>query len=359
MKAKRLNNRSAAEKKRLLYRGILYLCGTVAIITLGYFIAERIYTGKQSTQNEQDVQDERLADTAAITYEEQDYLPKTGLTTILLMGIDRDLDDNEKMISARNGGQADFLALMIIDSNNDTITRLQIDRDTMAEVTVLGILGNTVGTKSMQICLAHGFGDGREQSCQLTVEAVERLLYDIQIDAYLAVNLQGIGAINDALSGVCVPIEDDFSAYDETMVSGTVMRLTAQQAEYFVRKRIDIGEGTNESRMRRQSVYIVNAIKQASQLMEDDIDYADVLFDAAEPYMTTDMSRGRIINLMNSAKDYKVNTEPLTIPGEYGKGEDSFVEFHADEDALHQLVLDTFYETAHSTTSHDSVTIGD
>ena len=42
------------------------------------------------------------------------------------------------------GGQADFQRLIVIDSKDKTVRQLQIDRDTMAEVTVLGMLGNPV-----------------------------------------------------------------------------------------------------------------------------------------------------------------------------------------------------------------------
>lgn len=76
--------------------------------------------------------------------------------------------------------------LIVIDSKNKTVRQLKIDRDTMAEVTVLGMLGNPVGTTKMQISLAHGFGDGREESCGYARDAVSRLLQGECIDFYRA-----------------------------------------------------------------------------------------------------------------------------------------------------------------------------
>ena len=76
--------------------------------------------------------------------------------------------------------------LIVIDSKNKTVRQLKIDRDTMAEVTVLGMLGNPVGTTKMQISLAHGFGDGREESCGYARDAVSRLLQGESIDFYRA-----------------------------------------------------------------------------------------------------------------------------------------------------------------------------
>ena len=71
--------------------------------------------------------------------------------------------------------------LLVIDANEKTITSIQIDRDTMAEITILGVLGNEVGTRKAQICLSHGFGDGKDQSCKLTQDAVSKLLLGAEI----------------------------------------------------------------------------------------------------------------------------------------------------------------------------------
>ena len=65
------------------------------------------------------------------------YRRRTDLTTILVMGIDH-----------AHPIQADF-QLIVIDSKDKTVRQLKIDRDTMAEVTVLGMLGNPVGTTQM------------------------------------------------------------------------------------------------------------------------------------------------------------------------------------------------------------------
>jgi len=335
------------EQRSLLKRAAIYLGGLVLIIVLAFVITNRFYSETQNTQIEQTIQQHNSLGTTLVKYNGQEYYPKTGLTTVLFMGIDRTFDENEEITSARNGGQADFLALFILDADNNTIKRLQIDRDTMTKITVLGVFGNKTGSKTLQICLSHGYGDGQEQSCELTVEAVKQLLFGIQINEYIAVDLDGIGAINDVLGGVSVPIENDFSFYDVTMVPGTVMKLTAQQAEYYVRKRANIGEETNESRMLRQSIYIKNGANQARALMQADKNYADSFFNAIEPYITTSMNKGRMINLINSIIDYNYDFDPLIIQGEYTSGVDNFVEFYAEEDALYQLVLSTFYEIKH------------
>ena len=91
----------------------------------------------------------------------------------------------------------------------------------MTECTVLGYLGSPIGTKEMQISLAHGFGDGKEESCEYAREAVEGLLLGESIDFYVAMNMDGISELNDLAGGVTVTLEDDFSSIDPAMAKGT------------------------------------------------------------------------------------------------------------------------------------------
>lgn len=82
---------------------------------------------------------------------------------------------------------------------------------------------------TQQICLGYAFGDGRQTSCEVTVEAVENLLGGQAIDQYLAMGLDGISTLNDLAGGVTVTLEDDFSAIDPAMTKGTTSRCRASR----------------------------------------------------------------------------------------------------------------------------------
>ena len=69
------------------------------------------------------------------------YQYRRGLTTILLMGIDTRLGYDDERVGYHNGGQSDFLLLLVLDKENKTITPIHINRDVMTEITVLGVLG--------------------------------------------------------------------------------------------------------------------------------------------------------------------------------------------------------------------------
>lgn len=236
-----LQNRYRRDPRRtilLIIVGVLVL--SVAVYAL--YMGGRKLEEAQYEEPRGDLS-ERLVTGPTIEYQGKTYAYKSNLLTVLFMGIDReDAPNIEVAAGANNGGQADFLTLAVINGANKTVTRLPIDRDTITEVTTLGILGNVSGTRLGQISLSHGFGDGREQSSQLTVEAVERLLHGIDVNFYVAMGMDSIAALNDAVGGVTVPIEDDFSAVDPSMQLGASLRLVGDQAEYYVRRRMDVGD---------------------------------------------------------------------------------------------------------------------
>ena len=270
------------------------------------------------------------------------YRQRKNLITILFMGIDQE-SDRIRTVGFRNGGQADFLRLVVIDPSEKAISQMQIDRDTMTPITILGVLGNHSGMRTLQISLSHGFGDGKEQSCELTAEAVSNLLFNVPINYYVAMNLDGISELNDALGGITVTLEDDFSALDPAMTQGTTIKLMGEQAEYFVRSRMSVGTGTNEARMARQQQYISQMMDLLHKRILASSEFVGELFDTLSPYLVTNLSRAQMMNEAWMSRNYKRN--PLAIPeGVHQVGSEGFMEFHVDEDSLEQIVLELFYK---------------
>ncbi len=269
------------------------------------------------------------------------YRPRTNLTAILFMGIDQ--DSTEEQSGYRSGGQADFLRLVVIDHSEKTVSQLAIDRDTMTPITILGVLGNRSGVRTLQISLSHGFGDGKEQSCELTVEAVTNLLFGSEINSYVALNLDGIPVLNDSVGGVTVTLEDDFSALDPAMTPGTTLTLKGKQAEYFVRSRRTMEVGTNSARMARQQAYLTQLMELLNENIKDSVDFVGGLYDDLSSYLVTNLGRSKLISEAWSARNYTRNPL-LEISGEHRVGSDGFMEFHADETSLAEAVLQLFYQ---------------
>ena len=256
------------------------------------------------------------------------------------MGVDHDTQDSYEY---RKAGQADFLRLVVLDDADKTVQQLQIDRDTMTPVTVLGLLGDRYEPVTQQICLGYAFGDGRQTSCEVTVEAAGNLLGGQTIDQYLAMGLDGISTLNDLAGGVTVTLEDDFSAIDPAMTKGATLTLQGEQAETYVRSRRSVGVGTNEARMARQESYIRQLSVQLDEKLQKDQNFAVDAYDALQPYLTTSMAKGQLVNEAWAAKDY-TRLDTIKPDGTYQVGEDGFMEFYPDADALQQAVLQLFYE---------------
>lgn len=345
-----------ADRKTIL-RILLIALALLAILTTGYFwIGPMLYKSNQADEPRGDLGD-RYAEAPAVEFKGAFYRPYKSLTSILVIGVDEYSTATGAGIPYRNNVQADYLLLLVINDDTETVTQIQIDRDTMAKIAILSALGNEAGTRITQICLSHGIGDGKEQSCLLTQKAVSWLLLGIDIDYYISMQMDGISALNDALGGVTVTLADDFTSLDPIMANGTTITLHGIQAEYYVRSRMNIGIGTNEARMIRQQVFMNELSQLISQRIQDDdsADFIGDLLDSLDPYLLTDMKRAQIIKEVWKAKDY-VRSDIIHPAGDYVLGEDGFTEFHADETALEDLVIETFYYPVESTQTSKIVT---
>lgn len=267
---------------------------------------------------------------------------RRDLTNILLMGVDW-TDVGEPRTSIQPGGQSDFLLLVTLDRENETISTLQIDRDSMTPVRVYGPFGDYAGEQTMQICLSHAYGDTDAENCENTVWAVSQMLGGIPIEAYASLDIKSIEILNEALGGVTVTLEDDFSALDPSMTPGTTLTLRGKQAEYFVRTRMGIGAGTNESRMKRQREFMQAAGEVLIQKMSEDLDYLDFLFDQLSGHLITNADQGWLIDKAYESWEYE-RLDSKNIPGSHRVGDDGFMEFWIEERALNGILTSMFFE---------------
>ena len=271
------------------------------------------------------------------------YRLNRRLTTILLMGIDKTSGSGEANALYRSGGQADFLALLVIDDSVKRISMIQINRDTMVQLDVLNVLGEVSGKRTGQICLSYALGPGGEKSCEMTADAVSRLLNNTPVNYYVAMSMDGIASLNDALGGVTVTLEDDFSAFDPAMTAGTTLTLQGAQAEYYVRGRYGVGDQSNISRLARQRTYMNAALDTLKARLAENTDFLKVLNAQLEPYLTVSLSRGALYNMGEKASRYAFS--PIyELSGEALTGESGFMEFYVHEESLRRLLADVLYE---------------
>jgi len=278
-----------------------------------------------------------------VTVNGKQYREKPAITTLLIAGTDQagnpEAGGSQRF---RHGSPADFLMLIAIDHTGKKIHQLQIDRDTMADVVVLGVFGNEVGTRKMQICLSHYYGDTLEANAKYTLRAVQTLLDGLEIDGYYMVDYGAVPVLNDALGGVPVKIEFDMTSVNPEWTVGKTVTLHGKEAEEFVRARMTVGSGTNEERMVRQAEFMRSAVKQMNKKISADLGFGEAFLKSLESLATTNMTTKRLTEELSQAYNYEV----LSIDhpaGEYGIGEDGYVEFHMEDGAATKWVLEHLY----------------
>ena len=85
------------------------------------------------------------------------------------------------------------------------------------------------------------------------------------------------------------------------------------------------------------------AREPGDEKLQKDQNFAVDAYDALQPYLTTSMAKGQLVNEAWAAKDY-TRLDTIKPDGTYQVGEDGFMEFYPDADALQQAVLQLFYE---------------
>ena len=268
-----------------------------------------------------------------LRYQGKTYAYKEDVMTFLCMGIDKS-GETKASADLHRGGQADALFLAVMDPGEKKISVIGVNRDTMAELFVYDEEGNYLGREIGQIALQHAYGDGMEESCERTVEAVSNLFYGIPIHGYFAMNMDVIIPLNEAVGGVDVVIGEG----DEKV------HLEGQEAYSFVRNRDMYAPHSAEQRLERQKQYLEAFALRAKKAVAQDLTLPAKLYGEILPYMVTDISASEAVYLATQAVSYTFGQEDLySLQGEIRMGE-QFEEFYPDETALYELILQVFYE---------------
>lgn len=268
-----------------------------------------------------------------LRYQGKTYAYKEDVMTFLCMGIDKS-GEAKASEDLHRGGQADALFLAVMDPGEKKISVIGVNRDTMAELFVYDEEGNYLGREIGQIALQHAYGDGMEESCERTVEAVSNLFYGIPIHGYFAMNMDVIIPLNEAVGGVDVVIGEG----DEKV------HLEGQEAYSFVRNRDMYAPHSAEQRLERQKQYLEAFALQAKKAVAQDLTLPAKLYAEILPYMVTDISASEAVYLATQAVSYTFGQDDLySLQGEIRMGE-QFEEFYPDETALYELILQVFYE---------------
>lgn len=278
----------------------------------------------------------------SLTYYNGAWYARKELETVLVMGVDKYADDAAAEDGYTNQEQADFLLLLVLDRNAGVCTALPLNRDTMTEITALGLAGERTGTFTGQLALAHTYGSGGLDSARNEGRAVSALLYGTEIDHVMAFTTDAVPVLTDAVGGVPVLVEDDFSAMTDQLPMGQEVTLRGELALTFVRGRGSMGgEKTNLNRMARQNAYLQGLYRRLQDTAQDEGFLTQLLLELS-PYLDTDCTAAQLNDLYQTVVQDRLAV--LDAPAGEAVVGDEFMEFHVDEDALQQTVIELFYE---------------
>lgn len=279
-----------------------------------------------------------------VTYDGKTYRRNSSIKAILCIGVDRS-GSMEEATTTGFGGQADGVFLIAQDTARNTLEILMIPRDTMTDITFTDLSGNVLGKDVQHLTLAYAYGDGREKSCEFMTEAVSELLGGLAIDHYLAMDVDAISILNDAVGGVIVTVPTDgMEKVDPAFVKGSQITLIGKQAEKFVRYRDITRNHSALYRMDQQKEYMMSFFETLQKASRSNSQIVSELFGDIQEYMVTDMKKDEYlkigVDVLNSGGIRSENVQIL--PGQ-GVATAKYDEFYPDQDELKGIILDLFY----------------
>ena len=188
-------------KRHLPKRPLIYVGGLLLTLFLLMFSGIRILETVFLVPEEQEAPPPSLT----LTRDGVEYFPRQDITTVLVLGIDRE-GPVEDSGSYQNPGAADLAMVLVFDQVERTCSVLQLNRDTMLSMPVLGLEGREAGTAFGQLALSYTYGSGLTDSCENAVNTITDFLYGIHIDYYVAMHMDAIPIFNDAVGGVTVDV---------------------------------------------------------------------------------------------------------------------------------------------------------
>ncbi|MBU9713500.1 LCP family protein [Bacillus tamaricis] len=230
---------------------------------------------------------------------------ETDPLSFLLLGIDA-------QDSAR--GRSDTIIVLTMDPNDGSMKMVSIPRDTYTE-----IVGR--GTQD-KINHAYAFGGP-----DMTVASVENFL-QIPIDYYIALNMEGFKGIVDAIGGVTLDNDMDFTQSGFHFEEGEIS-LDGEAALAFSRMRYEDPRG-DHGRNDRQRQIVQAIIQEGAQL--ENITKAFTLIDVLGDNVRTNLSFDEMIDFQANYRNAQSNSETITFEGSGGMDGGIWYYYVSDEE---------------------------
>lgn len=340
---RRHSRKRARRRRRLKVAGVVLLVMAVVAGGVALLVRHLVTEGERSLREASQPEEIQTADEAetedegvTVEYQGTTYRYNENVVSIVVMGYDR----REDVSVTGEAGQADAIMVVTLDTQTGEMRVIGIPRDTMVDVDE-NVGDAFVGQEKMQIALAFSYGDGYETSAENVVRAVSRVLYGMPMNYYVALSMDGIGALNDAVGGITLT---SLATIPNTpIVEGQEITLFGTNAVRYVQYR-DISQlDSSLQRQARQSQYLKAFFSQAISSAAGNPSVLVSLYRTALDYATTNLGVDEFsylatVLLQNGMSQLDVTT----LQGEAVKGA-QYVEYNLDQESVYQTVLDVYY----------------
>ncbi|NRG32942.1 LytR family transcriptional regulator [Niallia circulans] len=208
--------------------------------------------------------------------------------SVLMLGVDERDGDS---------GRSDTIIVMTVNPEKKSVKMLSIPRDTRTE-----IVGHGTTDK---INHAYAFG-----GVAMSMDTVENFL-DIPIDYYMQINMEGFKDIVDAVGGVTVNNDLDFT-YEGVHFPKGQISLNGKDALKFSRMRYEDPRG-DFGRQLRQRLIIQAVIKEGASL--NTLTNFGNIFEALGQNIKTNISFDEMVDIQANYKSAADDIDQLTISG--------------------------------------------
>ncbi|UKS60203.1 polyisoprenyl-teichoic acid--peptidoglycan teichoic acid transferase TagU [Bacillus toyonensis] len=291
-------------KKKILLT-ILGIIGFLIIVGGGY--AYHIYS---SISNTLDVVHKPLDRDKSEKRDEKVEVSDQKPISILLMGTDQ--RENET-------SRSDSLMLFTLNPKTKSMKITSIPRDTYTEIIGKG--------KKDKINHAYAFG-----GIDMSVKTVENFL-NVPVDHYIEVNMAGFKDIVDAVGGVDVNNDLEFTSRESHFAKGNI-HLNGETALKYTRMRYEDPRGDFGRQMRQRQV--IQAVIKKGASVSSLASYGDVL-KAIEKNVKTSLTQDQMFDIQKNYKDCMQNSEEIQIPGDGHKAADGIWYYYVPDAAKQDL----------------------
>ncbi|MDU2392517.1 LytR family transcriptional regulator [Bacillus sp. (in: firmicutes)] len=291
-------------KKKILF----WILGIIGIFIIGGGVYA--YTVYSNVSNTLDAVHKPLDREKSEKREKKVDISDQKPISILMMGVDQRGEDQ---------GRSDSLMLFTLNPTTKSMKIVSIPRDSYTE-----IVGK--GTKD-KINHAYAFG-----GIDMSVKTVENFL-NVPVDHYIEVNMDGFKDIVDAVGGVDVNNDLDFTYEGIHFEKGNI-HLDGSKALHYSRMRKLDPRGDFGRQMRQRQV--IQAVIKKGASVSSLANYGDVL-KAIEKNVKTSLTQDQMFDIQKNYKDCMENSEEIQIPGDGHKAADGIWYYYVPDAAKQDI----------------------